>query len=330
MANENLVPILRNAIGARLPLLDAEHRCAVRLFNGFSEGCPDLVIDLYGTTAVLHNHADPPAKGEANIQPAWEALTADLPWIDAALVKNRCSRVSQERQGVALSSSPLTDRVREQGAWYALDLLLHQECTLHLDTRNLRSWASNKLRSQTVLNTFAYTGSLGVAALVGGARRVVQLDRSHRFLDHAQKSYRLNGFPVDPDAFVCADFFRATGGMRRRKQVFDCVFLDPPFFSTTPAGTVDMQRESAVLVNKVRPLVKPGGTLAAVNNALFVSGSTYMRELEALGRDGHLEVLELVPVPEDYIGMVAKMSVPAITDPSPFNHSTKIAILRVL
>lgn len=37
-----------------------------------------------------------------------------------------------------------------------------------------------------MLNTFAYTGSLGVAACAGGTRRVVQVDLNRRFLDLAR------------------------------------------------------------------------------------------------------------------------------------------------
>jgi 23S rRNA (cytosine1962-C5)-methyltransferase len=85
--------------------------------------------------------------------------------------------------------------------------------------------------------------------------------------------------------------------------------------------------ESARLINKVRPLVSDGGRLIAINNALFVSGKDYLRTLEELCKDGYLEILELIPVPDDYIGF-NRVGQP-ITDPAPFNHSTKMAVLEV-
>jgi 23S rRNA (cytosine1962-C5)-methyltransferase len=90
---------------------------------------------------------------------------------------------------------------------------------------------------------------------------------------------------------------------------------------------VDQVNESARLINKVRPLVNDGGMLIAINNALYVSGSEYMQTLESLGRDGYLSIKELIPVPEDIAGY-NRVNGP-VTDPSPFNHSTKIAILEV-
>ncbi|KXK11507.1 MAG: SAM-dependent methyltransferase-like protein [Chloroflexi bacterium OLB14] len=90
---------------------------------------------------------------------------------------------------------------------------------------------------------------------------------------------------------------------------------------------MDLEHESIRLINKVRPLIKDGGTLISINNGVYVSGSDYMKDLETICKDGYLSIRELIPVPESFIGY-KKIGKP-ITDPSPFNHSTKIAILDV-
>lgn len=86
--------------------------------------------------------------------------------------------------------------------------------------------------------------------------------------------------------------------MKREKKFFDCVIIDPPFFSTTTKGKVDQEHESARLINKVRPLINDGGYLVAINNALFVSGQEYMQTLEALCKDGYLQIREIIPLPK--------------------------------
>lgn len=88
-----------------------------------------------------------------------------------------------------------------------------------------------------------------------------------------------------------------------------------------------MEHESERLINKVRPLINDGGTLIAINNAVFLNGKEYMQTLEKICKDGYLSIRELIPVPDDFIG-VKRIQSP-ITDPAPFNHSTKIAILDV-
>jgi len=83
------------------------------------------------------------------------------------------------------------------------------------------------------------------------------------------------------------------------------------------------------VINKVRPLINDGGYLVAVNNALFVSGADYMRTLEDLCADGYLSIAELIPVPLDSTGYPRTVVRTLPIDPTPFNHSTKIAVLRV-
>jgi 23S rRNA (cytosine1962-C5)-methyltransferase len=134
---------------------------------------------------------------------------------------------------------------------------------------------------------------------------------------------------IDDADFICSNFFTQARHFRLTREVFDCVFLDPPFFSTTNEGTVDLTGHSQRLINKVRPLVANKGWLVVINNALFVSGADFLHALEGLCQDGYLTIDTLLPVPDDYIGytQTRKGNLPA--DPAPFNHSTKIAILSV-
>jgi 23S rRNA (cytosine1962-C5)-methyltransferase len=204
---------------------------------------------------------------------------------------------------------------------------MNRDASFYLDTRNLRQWLIENMHEKTVLNTFAYTGSLGVAALAGGATRVVQHDLNRQFLNVAKTSYTLNGLPIHREDFIAADFFSFAARRNRTGETFDCVIIDPPFFSSTSKGKVDQVHESARLINKVRPLINNDGILIAINNALYVSGKKYMQTLETICKDGYLSIRGLIPVPEDFIGYHPVRE--PITDPSPFNHSTKIAILDV-
>jgi 23S rRNA (cytosine1962-C5)-methyltransferase len=324
----SFLELLSGALAARRRLFDADHLRAFRLFNGFTEGCPQIVIDLYANTAVLSNYADPPAEGQPLIDASRQYLLDQLPWLGAIVLKTRSDPSIEQQYGQLLFGSHPAEKILEQGVWYAVNLTIGRDSTLHLDTRHLRRWAMEHLPHKTMLNAFAYTGSLGVAALAGQARRVVHLDRNPRYLNVAKASYKLNGFAVHAADFIAADFFRQAATFRRRDQRFDCVVIDPPFFSASVSGVVDQIHQSARLIHKVKPLVASGGTLVAVNNALYVSGAAYMETLKAVCSDGYMEIAELIPVPEDFTGYPETRRVAPITDPAPFNHSTKIAVLR--
>jgi 23S rRNA (cytosine1962-C5)-methyltransferase len=320
---------LRRAFLAREGLFDQEHKAAFRLFNGFLEGASNLAIDLYAVTALLHNYAGPPEAGRESIQIAQGLLAALYPWIQTVVLKAHHASSPEERKGTVIFGRNLDRQVREYGLWYAIDLCMNRDASLYLDTRGLRWWALHNLKGRTVLNTFAYTGSLGIAALGGEATRVIQLDSNRRFLEFARASCRLNGFPMSSQDFQVGDFWSQVERLKRSGERFDCVFLDPPFFSSTRKGVVDLAKNSARLINKVRPLINDGGVLVAVNNAVFVSGQAYLEVLEGLCADGYLRIEELIPVPDDFTGYPTTRLGHPITDPQPFNHATKIAILRV-
>lgn len=320
-----LKPLLDQAIASRLTLMDPRREEAFRLFNGFYEGCPDLVLDVYGHTLVVHDYAEQP--DTTSIGEITKNIQISLNWLRAVIVKTRNGQTQDEKRGILTFGDAPDRKIKEHGIWYAVDLTLNRDASFYLDTPNLRKWLIDNMSGKTVLNTFAYTGSLGVAALAGGATRVVQTDHNRQFLNLAKDSYSLNGFPIHKQDFIAQDFFPVIARFKSAKQFFDCVILDPPFFSTTSKGKVDLINESRRLINKVRPLIHDGGILIAINNAIFLSGNEYMQTLEELCKDGYLSIRELIPVPQAFIGL-GDLDKP-ITDPGPFNHSTKIAILDV-
>jgi 23S rRNA (cytosine1962-C5)-methyltransferase len=282
---------------------------------------------VYAKTLLIHNYADDPAEGKSQVEQAAKFLKGALAWLRAGVVKTRNSESQEERRGQLLFGEKPDAKIKEHVVWFSIDLTMNRDASFYLDTRNLRKWLIENLHGKTVLNTFAYTGSLGVAARAGGATRVVQHDLNRQFLNVAKTSYTLNGFPIQKKDFIATDFFTLVSKSKRANENFDCVIIDPPFFSTTSKGKVDQVHESARLINKVRPLINDGGSLIAINNALYVSGREYMQTLEALCKDGYLKIKELIPVPQDFIGYDRVNS--PVTDPTPFNHSTKIAVLEV-
>ena len=321
-----ITSLLEKAIASRVTMFDSRHESAFRLFNGFTEGDHDLALDVYSGTLVVYNYANDPSQNQHLIQEAVDYLRNSLTWLRAGILKTRNGETQEEKKGQLIFGERPDTRIKEHGVWYAINLTMNRDASFYLDTRELRKWLIENIRGKTVLNTFAYTGSLGVAALAGGASRVIQTDLNRQSLNVAKDSYSFNGFPIHKMDFIAQDFFPAVARFKSTKQLFDCVIIDPPFFSTTSRGKVDLENDSARLINKVRPLINDGGQLIAINNALYVSGREYMQTLEGLCKDGYMSIRELIPVPMDFIGNVQGNP---ITDPAPFNHSTKIAILDV-
>ncbi len=326
---DNLLSLLEAALIRRASLLDARHETALRLFSGFYEGCPDLVIDLYASTLVIFNHSKDVQSIESGLDQVVNFYRLHLPWLRAAVLKHRGTIDPDARRGKIIWGGPIDRRISENGVRYALDLTLSQDATFYLDTRFLRTWLKDNLRGKSVLNTFAYTGSLGVAARAAGATSVTHLDANRKYLNLAKDSYTLNGFPINKSDFIAGDFWTYTSRLRRAGTLFDCVIVDPPFFAESDTGRVDLLSECKRVINKARPLISNNGYLVAVNNALYLSGTNYLQVLNGLCSSGYMQIETLIPVPDDVAVDPSARLGSAPVDPAPFNHTTKIALLRV-
>ena len=326
---DNILQYLRTALSSRDGFFDASHETAFRLFSGFYEGYPDLVIDLYARTLVVYDYSDNPSSHNPHIQSVYRFYYEQLPWLRAVILKAHKSPNPDLRRGIFLHGDSSDQYISENHVRYAIDLRLNQDASFYPDTRNLRIWAKNNLRGMSVLNTFAYTGSLGVAARAGNSRRVVHIDRHRKFLDIAKTSYVLNGFPIKKSDFITGDFWRVTSHLRHSGELFDCVIVDPPVYAQSNTGIVDLVSETARVINKVRPLVGHDGYLVVVNNALFLSGADFLQTLTELCASSYMQLETIIPVPEDVAITTQRCTQAAPIDPAPFNHSTKITILPI-
>jgi len=330
MLTEKEFEILDRSLSFRKSLIDPDHKSGFRLINGFYEGLPDLTVDIYASTLVIINHSKSIQSKKDLLEEINSFYLDKLSWVKSIVLKTRNSNDAEERKGKLLYGDNLDEYLIENGIKYAIDLKINQDSSFYLDTRNLRKWLAMKMQGKSILNTFAYTGTLGIAALAGGASRVIQTDNNASFLSLGKKSARLNNFPVNAADYFESDFFRMVDRFKTSKALFDCVIIDPPFFSVTQSGKVDLVNDSLRLINKVRPLIGHDGYLISINNSLYVPGSEIMTQIEQLCQTPYISLLEIIPVPEDVTGYPDTIITPPPADPSPFNHPTKISIFKIL
>lgn len=301
---------------------------AYRLYNGYYEGLPALVVDRYANTVVISNHAKADQDLSVSIFSILRTIQKNLPEIETILLKSRHSKNEEDSKGKLIFGDSLPTKITENRVNYALDLRLNQDDSFYPDARNLRAWLTQNSENKKVLNLFAYTGSLGIAALSGGASEVLQTDLDGKFLNLAKSSAELNNFRGEMKLWR-SEFYKAIARLKQDKSLFDILILDPPFFSETARSIIDLQKEYVNLVNKVRPLVAHEGKLVLVNNALYVSGSTIIEQINQMSQSGYLSLDEIIAVPKDVTGYPSTVLSKPPVDPSPFNHPTKISILHI-
>jgi len=249
IAESGLRKTLETCLELRLKDSSLKASQVIRLFNGFYEGLPGLTVDLYANTLVISEH-DRQRIGEQNLyKEIAEFYAKVLPDVKSVLLKQRHAQDLEQRKGRLLFGGELPTSVEENGISYALDLRLNQDTSFYPDTRNLRLWLSQQMKDARVLNCFAYTGALGIAALAGGASEVIQTDLNPHFLAVAQDSLVLNHFPGTMKT-LSQDFYPMVAGFKSQAELFSCVILDAPLFSQTRHGRVDLLQNWHGLINK--------------------------------------------------------------------------------
>lgn len=316
----DLSSVLMTAFEKRKSLFTDPDTNVCRIFNGFYEGCPDFSIDRYGGTAVILWSSKKRRPDPETLNFLCEFCLENLPGVESVLFKNRYDLSDEIKKGVLLAGKEAERAVREWGVSYPISLQLNKDCGFYLDSSLLRKWLLEKAKGRRVLNTFAYTGSLGDAAAAGDALSVTQTDLNSNYLSSRHSSQE----------YIIGDFFHITSALRHSERLFDLIILDPPFFAKAGrGGKVDPARNVTALINKIRPLAAHNGKIISISNALFLSGKEYLAQIESLCGPW-LSVSEIIPVPGSFFGFdpIYPKELPA--DPAPFNHPTKIIVLDVL
>lgn len=184
--------------------------------------------------------------------------------------------------------------VRENGLRFIINPSDYLDVGLFLDHRITRQMVRQESSGKKVLNLFAYTGSFSVYAAAGGAAETLTVDMSNTYLQWANRNLALNGFEQEHHRLLQADVM--TWLEQPPQERFDLIVVDPPTFSNSKRmeGTLDIQRDHVLLINRVLRFCSPGGVVYfSTNNRRFKIWEEEIRAAEI--RD-----ISRQTVPEDF------------------------------
>ncbi|WP_438375810.1 class I SAM-dependent rRNA methyltransferase [Burkholderia pseudomallei] len=267
---------------------------AVRLVFGEADGLPGLIVDYYVAARGAAHTGDAaaraaecgaaapvaPGDGEGRGQLVCQFMAAGVEhWkgaIVAALVAaTGCPNVYErsdvsirEKEGLeqttgvlAGDAPPDTLIANENGVLYHVDVRNGHKTGFYVDQRENRALVAQYARDRDVLNCFCYTGGFSLAALKGGAKRVVSIDSSGDALALAQRNVAANGFDAARAQWLDADAFKTLRRLVDEGERFDLIVLDPPKFAPT-RDSVDRAARAYKDINlSGLKLLRPGGLL---------------------------------------------------------------------
>lgn len=300
-----LTSSLAAAFDARADLLSrlhAEHTDAYRLFHGSVEGRPGLTVDRYGDLLLVqsfHQPLTPEHLAEletyyAGALPGLTAIHNDRSQAHSRVINT----LSPEQEAAAM----LPREAHELGVAYRIQARHEgQDPWLFLDLRAGRRRVMRDAAGKSLLNLFAYTCGVGIAAAKAGARFVMNVDFAESSLNVGRTNARLNELPIRPrfiksDAFAALRQLSGIGQAERVRgkrmpsfpkldaQQFDLVFLDPPRYAKSPFGVVDLINDYSALLKPALLCTAPGGTLICCNNVAEVERDAWFDQLQRSAR----------------------------------------------
>jgi 23S rRNA (cytosine1962-C5)-methyltransferase len=322
-----LTALLSRAIVRRRALitrLNAEGTDCYRLLHGIAEGAPGITVDRYGPLLLVQTFRAPLAAGDVDAlqRTAAAELGSDL-GSDLAIVCNHRGAPSPAGHGesgehVPTAAAAGEHLARERGARFVVSGRHRgQDPWLFLDLRPARARVQHEFAGKRVLNLFAYTCGVGIAAALGGAAFVCNVDFAASALAVGARNAALNG--IDAARCVqlqadCLPILRQLAGLpvqRRGKHVpfvtiarepFDLVVLDPPRLAKSPFGTVDVANDYQSLFKPALLSLTPGGAVLATNHVPGIAAADWHAQLrrcaDKCGRP--LRSLEAIALDDDF------------------------------
>ena len=156
--------------------------------------------------------------------------------------------------------------VKEGDLVFRVNLSDYLDTGLFLDSRKKRALIRREAGGKRILNLFAYTCSLSVAAAKGGARLTDSVDLSNTYLEWGRINFALNG--LQSPSLIRGDVMRFIAQAAKSAPRWDIIILDPPAFSNSKKmrGTLDIQRDHRQLIRRCLSLLRAGGTLYFSSN----------------------------------------------------------------
>ncbi|SEK86773.1 23S rRNA m(2)G-2445 methyltransferase [Colwellia chukchiensis] len=229
----------------------------------------NVAVDVYDDHLVIHEYAAPKNIDADKVAKRLQEVVYFAPKVlgvatDKAIIKTRAKQKGKEQyQRVEQTKKSLI--VDEYGAKLKVNLWDYLDTGLFLDHRKTRQIVAKKAQGKSLLNLFAYTGSVSVQAALHGASAVTTVDMSNTYLNWAQDNFQLNNLSGHKYQFIQADCLQ---WLKKNEQKFDLVFIDPPTFSNSKrmGESFDVQRDHVSLISDGIKALATGGELIFTNN----------------------------------------------------------------
>lgn len=261
-----------------------------RIVFGEADNLPGLVIDRYEDVLVVQIST----MGMSNLSPL--VIRACKKLFQPIAIIDRSEHESTIVEGTI--TAPV--EFLEHGMKFVADVLQGQKTGFFFDQKELRQAVKKYAHGKTVLNAFSYTGATGVAAMLGGAASVHNVDESKAALEFCVTHAAVNNIDVKDITTEEADAFAWLGA--QKDISYDMVIIDPPALAKTKRE-IEQAKKAYHFVNRAAMrLVQDGGIFVTSSCSHFFTEDDFAFTLRRASVQAglHLDVLEVIRQTSDH------------------------------
>ncbi len=257
--------------------IDRSTTNAIRLVAHEADLLPGLVIDQYSDWVSLQILTAGMEKHRTTIIQIIDNLLRPVGIVE------RSDESVRKKEGLKLRRELIKGQVPDQGVEILengmrlmVDIWSGHKTGFYIDQRNNRSIIRQYARDKSVLNCFSFTGGFAVAAALGGAKQIINVDESLPALRVSECNASLN--QVSPIiSHVQGDVFKYLRQLRDEGRTFDMIILDPPKFANSQRNLNSACRGYKDLNLLAWQLLETNGLLATFSCSGLISRDLFQK-----------------------------------------------------
>lgn len=262
-----IAPLIENRLKKNQKKLKAWiQRHGIEAYRLYDRDIPEypFQVDRYNDHLLVYVKS---TKGESaeEIERKLDELKSALHQIfpkSTLLVKKRESQKGKE-QYTRKDRQRNTFVVKEHECLFEINPTDYLDTGLFLDHRPLREWIYKSALGKEFLNLFCYTGSVSVAAALGGAKRTTSVDMSKTYINWAKANFLRNKLNPEQHRFLEENALKFLKTAPINGRQYDMIFLDPPTFSNSKkmSEVFEVEKDQEFLVRHCMKILKEDGLL---------------------------------------------------------------------
>ncbi len=232
-----------------------------RLFHGrggLYEGWKHLTIDSIDTILSVALYFEEPLEEE--LLEMLQLFTQESKYT-TLIVQRRYQKDTPSE--ILIGNIPDNLYIVENGIKIKLNLQTNKNSGYFPDMKNGRQFVKENAQDKKILNLFAYTCAFSLAAKIGGAYEVVNVDMSKGTLKIGMANHSLNALDPRGTSFLPYNILKSFSALQK-KGPYDMIIIDPPSFQK---GSFEATKDYVKIIKKLPQLASENCILLSCLNS---------------------------------------------------------------